>query len=948
MRSLRSRPCCPRALQSVLGCVFLASAACAQPGAEAAHGGRAAGAAAGAAGAAAPAAPGAEAATADASDRAAGGASAGRTRAQVLEGTAAQEGLLSFHRSAEHLYLELPPALLGADLGLSAMLVNAVGDWSVRGSGLETAVVRWERLDDGLVLSAQNLYFRASADNALAGVVAQSFPDSPLFRADLLRLSDAPDALLIDAGSLFTAGLVEILPADLGFRDAGGAASLASLQVFPDNVVARMVYRFERDGGRQGGDVGDAGSPFERMRGPGRLADPRRVEITVDYNLYRLPEGGYRPRLADERIGGFTLSYKDYDGIDDRDSAFRHLLERWDLRKRDPSAALSPPITPVTFYIDRGVPADWRPLVREAALWWNTAFEKVGLQDAVVVLDQPDDPAWDPADLRHSMIYWNLSDNLIFSGLAGPMFTDPRTGQVLRSNVYLNAEFPSYALHRYLVYTWWRAPEGEQGGLLAPQDVRRQLDALRRDGRFCDRSESFSSQIAFARLVLQSRGIAQPGTAEASRFAQEAFKELVAHEVGHALGFPHNWKASLVSSPADLQANRVSGRADQRPFSSSVMDYNPIYLAPRGAAQGDYFLQQVGAYDDLTVEYIYRPFDGWPAADEAAALDAIAARAEVEPGLIYDSGGLGAIDPTTNSDDLGDDPVAFAEGRLAMVREEVLPRLAELVLAEGHDDSLVRQALDAAVFSVAMDYIDMLARHVGGQIVLRRVPGSPGAQAATAPADGSGAAASASPPPIRPVPVETQRRALAVLGEQLFADGAFALSPATLAQLAPDLHYDWNYPWRYESDYDLSARIRGLYSAALDTLLEPARLARVLDNERRSAPGSERFTLPELFTTLETATFGPLDPAVPFGPDVDRRALQRLFVEALARLAFEPAHGVPAEAGQLARERMRSLRAKLVAVIPDGADPYAAPHLQALSERLRSLLEAGVQVAPLP
>ena len=166
-------------------------------------------------------------------------------------------------------------------------------------------------------------------------------------------------------------------------------------------------------------------------------------------------------------------------------------------------------------------------------------------------------------------------------------------------------------------------------------------------------------------------------------------------------------------------------------------------------------------HDDLTVEYIYSPLHDLSPEDEARRLDEIAARAEMEPGLVYDAGGLGGIDPTTNSDDLGDDPVAFAESRLRMVREEVLPQLPDLVLGEGHDDSHVRQALDAAVFSVCMDYVDMLCRHVGGQIILRRVSGSE--------------AARAGPPPVRTVGAEVQRRALDVLGQHLFAPGALGL-----------------------------------------------------------------------------------------------------------------------------------------------------------------------------
>ncbi len=850
---------------------------------------------------------------------------AAKSLAAVVEGTECSPGLLTVHRSQDAFYLELSEERLGEELGFAVQLVDSVGDWSLRGADLDSQVVQWDLEGERVSLRKRNLFFRASEGTNLRSVVEASFPDSPVFQADRIAVTD-PGAVLIDAKKLFGPELAELLPASSGFAPKAGSATIHWVKCFEDNMVARVGYRFERT---QGGASQGKGSPFDRFLGPGMLADRRWVEATVDYHFFRLPDDDYRMRFADERIGGMTLSYKDFDGIDHRDSAFRHALVRWDVRKQDPEAELSPAIEPITFYVDRGVPDDWRPLIHEGALWWNQAFERVGIKDAVRVLDQPDDPNWSPADLKHSMIYWNLSDNLIFSGLAGPMYSDPRTGKVIRSNVYLNGEFISYALHRYLVYAWWRAPEpqGSANELATPGQMRAILQELRNDQRFCDRSTSFSSQIAFARLVLLARGRIRPGTKEAERFAREAFRQLVAHEVGHALGFPHNWKASLGSKWEELEKNLVSGSSVDGPaFSTSVMDYNPIYIAPKGMDQGDYFMRELGSFDHLMLEYIYRPFSGRTTAEEARELDAIAARAEIEPGLAFDGGGLGHIDPTTNADDLGDDPVAFADSRLRILREEVLPRLPELVLAEGHDYSHVRQALDAAVFSVAMDYIDLLARHVGGQVLLRRIANSK-------------ASPEGGPPPIQPVEAAVQRRALAALGEHLFGAGAFAIGPDALSALKADMQRDWNYPWRYQSDYDVGRRIRGLYQAAWDALLEPARLTRVLDNERRVVKGADRFTLPELFGTLDAMVFG--DPA-PL--DADRRALQRMWVEELAKLCFGPAEGTPAEASQLAR---RSL--KRIGLILEGVgyeDPYDEAHLEALRERVTGVLEARVHLDP--
>lgn len=844
-----------------------------------------------------------------------------KSLAETVKGLEKVSGLLTFYRSPEKLYLEVPAETLGTPLGFSTVLVNAAGDWLARGTDFELSLVAWERLGDRLMLAKKNLNFRADPSSPFHAAVEATFPDSPAFLADLIAVSDAPPPVLVDAKNLFGEELSALLPPESPFSIQGGDATLISLKAFPDNVVARVQYRVRRKEQRRGGDEQPQG-PFFR---PGRLADGRYLAMTVDFNFFRLPENdGYRPRLADERIGAFDVPHKDYTGLDHRDTAFRHPILRWDVRPSDPRAPISPAVEPITFYVDSAVPPEWRALIHEGTAWWNRAFEKVGIQNALRTLDRPADPDWDPADIRHSMIYWNLSDDLNFSGMAGPSLWDPRTGKVLKANVYLNGEFPSFALHRYLVYAWWRAPEPGAEAMARPT-LTEELRALRAGRRFCDRSASFSSQMAFARLVLQARGILKPGTPEADRFAREAFLELVAHEVGHAIGFPHNWKASLVASREAVESGKLTGRTATGAFSTSVMDYSPIYLAPKGEPQGDYFLQEVGLYDELAVEYVYRPL---PAEDEARALDAIAARAEVGNGLIYDDGGLNDIDPTTNADDFGDDPLAFAEARLRILREEVLPRLPELVVGEGHDYNLLRQALDSAVFSVALDYIDMTARHVGGQILLRRKANSP-------------ASPQGGPPPITPVSAAAQRRALEVLDRQVFAEGAFLLSSETLARLKADLLFDWNYPWRYSSDYNVVTRIAGLYEAAFGTLLAPRRLARVLDNELRVA--EPPFTLPELFGHLEATAFEG-QPGVSLG--VDRRALQRVLVSHLTRLAVDPAKGTPAEASQVAASTLRSVARRLEKKMagPAKLDGYTRAHYEDLAARIKRTLEAQIQV----
>jgi hypothetical protein len=873
----------------------------------------------------------------------------GKPFAQIVKDHEKLEGILTLYRGPEHLYAEIPQDLFGRPLGLTGMLVNALGDWSIRGSGIETQVVSFARVGEKVLLAKKNLAYRADSGSPFRHAVETSFPDSPVFLAEAIPTSETRTQTLVDLLPLFSPDLIEILPERSGYSASPDDATLAQVRVHRDNLVVRVVYRFRRsERPRAGGGEEEGGGPGAGREISPRLPDPRFVEVTVDYNLYRLPEDGFRARPADERIGGFETPYKDYTDVERRDSAFRYRLARWKVEKSDASAPVSPAREPITFFIDRATPPEWRPHVREAALWWNASFEKIGIRDAIRVLDQPDDPGWDPTDLHHSMIYWNLSDDLLFSGLAGPMVSDPRTGQVLKGNVYLNGEFPSFTRNRYLVYAWWRAPQEPLGAdpfrLPAAPLVSRATQAKGLQGtlRFpygCDRGASFSSQIAFARLALQARGVLGRKPAETDRFAREAFAELVAHEVGHALGFSHNFKASLSLPAADLNAGRGTGDPGSRPFAASVMDYNPVHLSPPGMPQGDYFLHGVGPYDDLLVEYIYRPFPSLSPEEEARELDRIARRAETTPGLMYDDGPLSALDPTSNTDDLGDDPLRFAEERLRVIQEEVLPRIGELVLAESHDFNLIRQALDAAIFSVTLDYVDIAARNVGGQTALRVVARGDG----TLPAH-----------PITPVDPETQRRALSLLERRIFDPGAFRSTPELLSLLKADLLFDWNYPYRFGSDYSFESRVAYVYDAALATLLQPRRLARILDNERRGRAGQKPFTIPELFGSLSGIAFdGPerigTERAGATSIPARRRTLQRLLVGRLTGLVVEPGKGTPPESVQVARDALRQIRAQIrrVTAAPQrvgSLDGYSRAHLHDLEAGIDRVLDAKIEL----
>ena len=162
------------------------------------------------------------------------------------------------------------------------------------------------------------------------------------------------------------------------------------------------------------------------------MPDYRSIPIGIHYSLLELPATPMRPRLADDRVGYFVSATKDF-SRDTAESFFVRYVNRWRLEKKNPGAGLSEPVQPITYYIDRTVPVEWRPFVRAGILEWNRAFEDAGFRDAIRVLDAPDDSAWSAADARYSTVRWTANNGAVYA--IGPTNVDPRTGEILNADI---------------------------------------------------------------------------------------------------------------------------------------------------------------------------------------------------------------------------------------------------------------------------------------------------------------------------------------------------------------------------------------------------------------------------------------------------------------------------------------------------------------------------------
>jgi hypothetical protein len=389
------------------------------------------------------------------------------------------------------------------------------------------------------------------------------------------------------------------------------------------------------------------------------------------------------PRRADPRIGHFEVPVWDFSS-DSKYSAKTHYVDRWRLEKKDPQAEVSEPKEPIVFYIDRTVPEKYRPTVREAILEWNKAFEKAGFKDAIVVKQQDAEGTIDTFDARHSTVRWFVSTDGGFA--IGPSTVDSRTGEILNAQVAI----PEAWSRDHRTFVVEQAPFPPPSPLPSATPAADAYPMALRDGNFCTYAADALNEMQFGLDVLEERGEIQAGSAEAEAFVNASLKSAVMHEVGHALGLRHNFRASTVYPLAKL-SDPAWGR--ERGLAGSVMDYSPINIAVNGEAQGVYFDSTIGPYDYWAIEYAYREL---PKETESEELAKIASRGATDPLLAFssDEEAIAGLDPDASRFDLGADPLAYLQKRL-QISQELWQRLQTKKLKPGESYAVLRRTFDA-------------------------------------------------------------------------------------------------------------------------------------------------------------------------------------------------------------------------------------------------------------
>ncbi|MFZ6758102.1 zinc-dependent metalloprotease [Undibacterium sp. Ji50W] len=802
-------------------------------------------------------------------------------------------GFFNLYQKDDKVWLEIRPEQFDKPFLFTYNIPNSIGERGLYGSqmgGGHQAV--FHKIGNQVQLLAKNAEYYATPGTPQAKAVAQAFSDSLLGSAPVLSSPHAESkGILIDASALLFSDIpgystrlesayrmaYAIDRSNTSFSKVNVDESLTGLLVNTHFFVPRIAA------------APLVPLPVPMPTPPTTTPDPRSFFVGFYYNFSALPKEVMRPRMADDRIGHFvTTSYDFTDDIQPKTS--RHFVNRWRLEKKDPTAALSEPVQPIVYWLDKNVPEKYRKSITEGILEWNKAFEKIGFKNAVVAKQQAESDTFDTMDAGHASVRWFVGADVGFA--IGPSRVDDRSGEILDADIGMSDVFARGA----------RRMIGEDmGGQVASHQ----------HNSDCDFAHEAAMEMGFAMELLEARGEVDMDSPKAEALAQAYVKDVIMHEVGHTLGLRHNFRSSTIytlkqlQDPAFTKANGLAG---------SVMDYIPFNLSTKGEPQGEYVMSSLGPYDYWAIEYAYKPIEADKEKDE---LTRIASRS-TEPLLAYgtdeDSMGTLVSDPDVNVFDLGSDPLTYIQKRLTISRE-LWDKLQTRQLKAGDSYESLRRSFEYGFGQFART-VPLATKYVGGTTFLRDHAGTGRAT-------------------FTPVPVERQRQALKLVSDSLFTAKSFVFTPELLSRLGVD-----HFQRAGRSDISISARLLGLQTAALDQLMSDVVAQRMLNTAEKLRDPKKVLSLHELYGNLQASIWSELSN----GAEITsaRRNLQREHLKRLSNALIKPTATAPADARSLQREQATQLLSAIRGAVGKPMSPESRAHLSESLATLNEVLKASL------
>jgi hypothetical protein len=745
-----------------------------------------------------------------------------------------------------------------------------------------TFIFKIKKFWDKLEFTIQNTSFYYDSLNAVSRAANVDVTDA-VFYNDKIAAEDA-DGYLISADAMFLSEKLDPVrplppigaPPTANFN-LGSLNTLKSryekIRSYPDNtdVVVDLAYD----------------NPVPYNGGDRAVTDPRYNRIKMQHSFLEIPVNDFRPRYDDPRIGYFTNEADDLTTTSF--TPYKDVINRWHLVKKNPGAALSEPVTPITFWVENTTPVEFRQIVKEAGEKWNEAFEQAGFKNAVVMKIMEDTATWDPADIRYNVIRWVSSATPSY-GAIGPSFTNPRTGQILGSDI--TVEWRTGAGTTRLFDELFNGTGAMPSSAALDNQVTSgaQFHFGNSHIATCNLAREMQAQYATGLAAIETLdddhspdGLNK--SAAVNLMHRQFLYYLVLHEMGHTLGLNHNMKATQMLRPDQLNDTTITHKIG---LQGSVMDYPAINVSSNRSKQGDYYTTKPGPYDLWAIEYGYRPFG---IADEAGGLEGILKRS-TNPQLAFgndadDMRSLGSgIDPRVMINDMSSDAVAYAEDRLKLVNT-MMPKLKDRFSRANQSYAELRSRW-LQLNSQRNQQLQAVSRYIGGVYVDRSYVGQ-----------------ETKNKPFIPVPIAYQKKAIEVLNKYAFAPNAFDADSSLFPYLQMQRRsFDF---FGNTEDVKPQRTFMTLQSGILAALLHPTTMERISS----SSLYGNTYSIASTIMDLNKAIF---DEDIRTNVNLYRQNLQGMYVRGLTAIINAPA-GYDNASKAAALAAVRKIRTQLTTAV---------------------------------
>ena len=760
------------------------------------------------------------------------------------------EGVFTVHQLDDKVFYEIPEAEIGNEFLWVSRIARTTAGVGYGGQALGNRVVKWERHGDQVLLKSVSYAVVADDDQPIHRAVDAANNDTIIKAFDIDALSEA-GAPVIDVTSLFNSEVPEFsarsrLQARGFARDRSFVEEVVS---FPENIEVQTTHTYT---------VPPPSSPRNGRSARNRRGGmrPGSATVVLHYSMVKLPEAPMQPRLFDERVGYFSVRQLDY-GRDEHRSPNRRYITRWRLEKQDPDAAVSDPVKPITYWIDPATPARWVPYLKQGVEAWQPAFEEAGFSNAVIAREAPspeEDPNWSAEDARYSVVRWLPSTT---ENASGPHVHDPRTGEILETDIQFHHNVMN------LVRDWYFVQVG-------PLDPRAQTLPLP--------DELMGELLAY----------------------------VLAHEVGHTLGFQHNMKASSLYPPEKLRDPEWVKTMSHTP---TLMDYSRFnYVAqPEDGIAVEDLIPKIGPYDQWATMWGYTPIPGAASADdEKATLDEWARQQDETAWYRFSTPGSRNADPGQLTEAVGDADAVQSTALGLKNLERVAAMLLDATDAPGdpYDDLNELYGRLVGQWATEMNHV---AAVVGGVTSQQKHFGQQGVRFTT-------------------IPRETQAGAVAFLNDNAFTTPMFLVDPEILRRIEP---------------VGVLGRIRTSQASVLRTVMSRDRLARLV--EQQAIDGDVAYAPTDFLADLRGGLWRELAQ-----PDVEIDAYRRNVQRTYLTLIDDRLNGdSPARDDErpFLRGELRALDRSIAAALEQVSDRATRLHLKDVEDQIVRTLDPSAQTS---